>query len=111
MSGQMAKDLKDHIPALDDQGIKNVVASPARGIGLQVAEFTMASAPDDFVFSENGLEDMADSGYHVIVLNQTDASDQGVVSAKTTQQFTITGPDAADVVTVLIIGRVKGQLG
>jgi hypothetical protein len=107
----MPKDLKDHIPALDDQGIKNVVASPARGIGLQVAEFTMASAPDDFVFAENGLEDMEDDQYHVLVLNQTDASDQGVISAKTPQQFTITGPDAADVVTLLIVGKLKGQLG
>ncbi len=103
------KDLHDFIPVLKDQGIKNVVATPVSGLGIQVAEFTMVTSPDDFVFEANGLENMADGTYHVIALNQTDAADQATISAKTAQQFTITGPDAADVVTLLIIGQLSGQ--
>ncbi len=117
MSGSHPKNLKDYIPALADQGIDNVVASPSAGIGVQVASFTMASAPDDFVFADNAdiagnvCKNMADDGYEVIVLNQSDAADQGVISAKTALQFTITGPDSADVVTLLILGKLDGQLG
>lgn len=117
MAGQHPKDLKDYMPALADQGIDNLVASPSRGIGIQVASFTMGSAPDDFVFADNVdiagnvCQDMADGNYEVLVWNQTDVADQGVISAKTAKQFTITGPDAADVVTLLIIGKIAGQLG
>lgn len=111
MPGLHPKDLKDYLPALADQGIKNVIASPVPGVGIQVAEFAMASAPDDFVFADNGLEDMEDTSYHVILHNQTDVADDALISAKTTKQFTITGPDNADVVTLLIIGKLKDQLG
>lgn len=111
MAGQHPKNLKDYLPALDDQGIKNVIASPVPGVGIQVVEFTMGSAPDDFVFSDNGLEDMEDALYHVILHNQTDVADDALISDKTTKQFTITGPDTSDVVTLLIIGKLKGQLG
>jgi len=111
MPGQHKKDLKDYIPVLADQGIPNVVATPKPGVGLQVAEFTMASAPDDFVFADNGLEDMADGNYHVILHNQTDVADDALISAKTSKQFTITGPDASDVVTLLIVGKLKAQIG
>lgn len=117
MPGQHPKDLKDYIPALADQGIDNLVASPSRGMGIQVASFTMGSAPDDFVFGDNTdimgnvCKDMADGNYEVIVHNQSDSADEGVVSAKTAQQFTITGPDLGDVVTLLIMGKIAGQLG
>lgn len=111
MPGQLPKDLKDSMPSLADQGIPNVVASPVAGVGLQVAQFTMVTAPDDFVFADNGLVDMADDEYHVLLHNQSDAADDALISAKTTKQFTITGPDAADVVTLLIVGKIKGQLG
>ncbi len=111
MPGQHPKNLQDYIPAMADQGIPNVVATPNPGVGLQYASFTMGSAPDDFVFADNGLSDMADGTYEVVVLNQTDAADQGVISAKTTKQFTITGPDQNDVVTLIIVGKLKNQVG
>lgn len=111
MTGQHPKNLSDYIPALDDQGIPNVVGTPGSGVSLQFARFTMGSAPDDFVFADNGLTDMADDAYEVFPWNQTDVADQGVISAKTTKQFTITGPDAADEVSLLIVGKLQGQLG
>lgn len=110
MPGSHPKNLQDFLPALFDQGIPNVVATPGPGVGLQFARFTMGSAPDDFVFADNGLGDMEDDQYEVIPWNQSDVADQGVISAKTTKQFTITGPDAADEVTLIIVGRLKNQV-
>ena len=106
----MTEDMKDYIPALADQGIFNVVATPSPGMGFQAVEFTMASAPDDFVFADNGLSDMEDGNYHVIPHNQTDVADEALISAKTSKQFTITGPDTSDVVTLYIAGRLKDQV-
>lgn len=111
MSGSHPKDLQDYIPVLADQGIKNVIASPIPGVGLQIVSFTTDAAPDDFVFADNGLEDMEDTSYEVVPINQTDAADQGIVSAKTTKQFTVTGPDSGDTLTLVIAGKLKGQLG
>lgn len=117
MAGQHPKDMKDYIPVLADQGIDNVVGSPSQGVSIQAGSFTMVSSPDDFVFADNldvsgnAMKNMADGDYEVIAINNTDAADQATISAKTALQFTITGPDAADVVTLLIIGRVAGQLG
>ena len=111
MAGLHAKNLNDYLPELDDQGIKNVIASPIPGVGIQFASFTTDAAPDTFVFGDNGLEDMADADYEVVPINQSDAADQGVASAKTTKQFVVTGPDSGDVLTLVIIGKLKGQLG
>ena len=106
-----ARDLRNFIPIMDVEGIPNVVATPDRGKSLQACDFTMVTAPDDFVFADNGLSNMADTDYVVICINNTDASDQSIVSAKTETQFTITGADAADVVTVFIFGKLAGQQG
>lgn len=117
MPGQHPKDLKDYIPALADQGIDNVLASPSRGVGVQVGSFTMVSSPDDFVFEDNldvagnVMKNMADGNYKVLPINNTDAADQATISAETAKQFTITGPDIGDEVVLLIIGKIDGQLG
>ena len=112
MAGLHAKNLNDYLPELDDQGIKNVIASPIPGVGIQFDSFTMGSDPDDYVFADNGLEDMADADYEVVPINQSDATDQAAISAKTVKQFTVTAVGASgNVMTFLIIGKLKGQLG
>lgn len=105
------KQLDTAIPILKDQGIPNLCGAFAKGVSIQSISHTMAAAPDTFVFDDEGLSDMADTDYIVLPWNQTDVNDQSVISAKTTKQFVITGADAADVVDLLIIGRLKGQLG
>ncbi|MDV7396840.1 hypothetical protein RZS08_35910, partial [Arthrospira platensis SPKY1] len=65
------------------------------------------------VFADHGLMDMAEpQTYGVIVQNQTDVADPGSVAAadRLTTQITIVGPDAADVLDIVLIGPVKGQL-
>lgn len=110
MPNRTPKNAKDFLTFCEDQGIPNLCGASARGVSIQYASFVMGSAPDDFVFAENGLQDMEGDNYVVLPWNQTDVADQGVISAKTGKQFTITGPDAADVVDLLIVGQLKGQL-
>ena len=111
----MKKDLKDYIPILDDQGIPNVVGTPKPGVSIQYkSEWAMVSG-GVFVFADQGLEnmDVSDGKYAVIIQNQTDAADEATVAtaAKLATQMTIVGPDVADVLDILIIGRLKGQEG
>lgn len=110
MSGRMKKDIWDHIPILKDQGIRNVVGAHQQGVSLQVKQIPMP-AGGVIVFADHGLSNMADAEYSVFTQNQTDVADPGTVGSRTTAEFTITGPDAADVLDILIIGKVKGQLG
>lgn len=102
-------DLKDYVPALDDQGVANAVGSPVRGVSLQFDSYIAGAGADPYVFATNGMEDMADATYEAIGINQTAAARSVIVGGKTTKQFTITGQNAADVMTIIVIGRVKGQ--
>ena len=110
MAGSLPKDLNTLMPALADQGIKNVCGCPQRGKSLQGVTLTVASSPQNLTFAALGLENMASATYQVIVQNQSDAADEATVSNKATTGFTITGPDATDVVDILIFGQVAGQL-
>ena len=112
MAGKMKKDAKDHIPYCDDQGMTNLAAAGNSGVAVQhLVEWPM-SATGIVVFATVGLKDMVDGEYCVIIQNHTDAADEGTVSAaaKLTAQFTIAGPDTADVLDIVIVGRLKGQL-
>ena len=106
----MVKDAKDYIPFCADQGLPNLVGAASRGLSMQVLIHTVASSPEDIVFADQGLEDMYDGNYVVFTQNQTDVADPGTATGKSATQFTLTGPDAADVVDIVIIGRLKGQL-
>jgi hypothetical protein len=106
----LPKDLADYLPILKDQGIPNVVAAYAKGVGIQYMTLTVASDPETVTFADQGLSDMADANYIVLGINQTDSSDPPSFGTKTTKSFAIAGPDAADVVDILIVGKLKGQL-
>lgn len=107
------KDLHDYLPILKDQGIKNLVGTGKRGISLQLIAGAAMPADGIFVFADYGLEDMAAAGeYGVLVINHTDVADQGKVPVadRLTDKLTVTGPDADDVLDIVIVGRLKGQL-
>lgn len=106
----MGKDAENHIPYCKDQGLKNLSGAYARGVAVQYAVYTMTASPEAVTFAALGLGDMADTQYAVITQNQTDVADPGTVTSKTTKGFTITGPDAADIVDIVVIGRLAGQL-
>lgn len=107
MSG---KSVKDYIPIFDDLGIKNVVAASKNGLGMQFLKIAM---PSTGVISliENGLGEMANTDYGIFIQNQTDVADPGTAVADTVDQITVTGPDTGDILDILIVGKLKGQVG
>jgi len=106
----LPKDLKDYIPALRDQGMDNVVGSPARGVSIQVFQAAMP-ADGVLVFADNGIQDMANVNYFVMVHNHT-GSNHGIVANadRLLTQIDVQGPTTADILDVVIIGTVKDQL-
>lgn len=111
-TGAMPKDLQDYIPALADQGLKNLVGTPARGISVQYLQKAMP-AGGVIVFADEDLDDMANTTYGVFIHNHTDETKQGTCAnaARLVTQITITGPTAADVLDIMIVGQTKDQLG
>ena len=105
------KDAEDHIPFCKDQGLHNLCGAGTRGVSIQVIPgHVTASDPETLTFADLGLMDMADADYAVFGQNQTDVADQPYFDAKAAGSFQMNGPDAADVVDIVVVGRLKGQL-
>ena len=106
----MPKDMKDFMPVLGDQGVKNLVGTPKRGVSIQ--SFQVAMPADGIItFAAVGAEDMADVTYQISIHNHSGTNHGSVLSAdKTVTQFKVTGPPAGELLDVIIVGAVKGQL-
>ena len=114
MAGRAKKDARTQIPYCDDQGMPNLTGAAKSGISLQhLSDYVMPSG-GVVVFVTEGLRDMDVSvdKYSVLIQNHSDAADEGTVTASTklATQFTIAGPDTGDILDVLIVGTLKGQL-
>ncbi len=114
MAGKTKKDAKDYIPYCNDQGMSNLAGAAKSGISIQHLSDWPMPAGGVVVFADEGLADMDvdDDNYSVIIQNHTDVADEGTVAAsgKLGTQFTIVGPDTADVLDIVIVGTLKGQL-
>lgn len=102
------KKFSDYDPMMREHGIDYVCAAGVAGKGVQGCTFTMVTG-GVVVFEDNGMTNMADTDYQVLVQNQTDAADEATVGSKTATQFTITGPDNSDVLDIIVFGRIAGQ--
>ena len=113
-TGRMVKNAKDLIPFCDDQGMTNLVGTPKPGASIQYLNDWAMVSGGVVDFGDESLEDMdvSETKYCVFIQNQTDAADEGTVAAaaKLANQLTIVGPDVADVLDIMIVGTVKGQL-
>ena len=114
MTGNMKKNARDQIPYCEDQGMPNLTGAAKSGVSVQhLPDWTMVSG-GVVVFADQGLANMDVSAakYSVIIQNQTDPADEATVAAsgKLGTQFTIVGPDAGDILDVVIMGTLKGQL-
>lgn len=114
MPGKKKKKASAHIPYCEDQGMPNLTAAAKSGVAIQhLAAWPMPSG-GVLVFADEGLSDMdiTNGAYSVLIQNHTDAADEGTCleAVRLNTQLTITGPDAADVLDVVIIGTLKGQL-
>ncbi len=109
--GDLPKNASDFIPFCKDQGIPNLVGTANKGVSLQGATHAMP-ADGVITFAALGLGDMEDGSYQIVIQNHSDAADEGTVdpATRTSAGFTIVGPDTADVLDILILGRLAGQL-
>jgi hypothetical protein len=105
------KDAHRHMPFLADQGIPNMAGAFKQGVSIQHLCTTMPNG-GVIVFSANGLGDMENGNYAIIIQNHSDAADEATVArvARLTTQFTIVGPDNGDELDIVVIGQLKGQL-
>jgi hypothetical protein len=114
MSGAMKKNAKDFIPYCQDQGIPQLVGTGRSGVSLQKLSGFAMPAGGEVVFADQGLSDMniTNGKYAVLVQNQSDVADEATIAEadKLANKFTITGPDTNDVLDIVIVGTLKGQL-
>jgi hypothetical protein len=107
----MSKKAIDYIPYCKDQGITYLAGAGKAGETIQ---HIRAAMPADgiFIFSDYGLQNMANADYSVLVGNITDLADPGKVALadRLIDKITVTGPDTADELDIIICGQVSGQV-
>jgi hypothetical protein len=103
----LPKDAANHIPWFKDQGIPNPVGCPKRG--LSMFSFTVAMPGGGVIALPYK---MANGLYQIVIQNHTDPADEATVAYadRKVQQITVVGPDAADVLDIVIFGQLDGQL-
>lgn len=106
------KEARDHIPFAADQGLPHLAGAAKAGVSVQAKQIVQVGAsPFTINLEAQGLAPMADAGYVVIVQGETAARvtvDQSTMSAA---GFDVIGGAAAEVLHLLIVGRLKGQAG
>lgn len=108
MSTKLTQKHSASIPIFAAQGVDYGVGSPVL-TGIQAKKITQSgAAPFSVVLADHGLNDMADSDYCVL-LGGEDADVAVDESTITPQGFDILGGDAADVIHVVLVGRIKGM--
>lgn len=108
MLRKMSKQFREFFLA----GIDWVMASGRAQQGINAFLVTSGGTPDAVVFAELNppLPDMADANYVVLVNGETAADKVSVdESSKATTGFTILNGGAAEVLNVVVIGRLAGM--
>lgn len=105
------KKASDHLPYCQDQGMPYLAGAGKAGVSIQVKALIAMPADGILTFAAMGMMDMADTAYAVFIHNHTDAADEATLAAnvRLTDKITVTGPDTADLLDVMIVGRVAGQ--
>jgi len=116
----LPKKAEDHIPYCKDQGLPFLAAAAKAGVSIQAKTF-IQTAGGVFDFAAEGLEPMADGAYAVLMHNHSGLDEAGVAGPiadyptadpgnRTPAQFVIAGPPPGDVIDVVIVGRLRGQI-
>lgn len=105
-----AREVGESIPPLKDHGVKHLVAADKGGLGMQLFTVTPTGASYTVVFADEGKEDMADADYRVFYGGeQATTVPHTDVSTKAATGFDIINCTAAELVEVLVIGRLAGM--
>ena len=98
------------LPPLAANGQKYVVGSPKGGISMQVLTITPVGASYSVVFADEGVDDMEDTLYRVFYGGeQVTTIPHTDVSTKASTGFDIINTTAAELVEVMVVGRVAGS--
>lgn len=114
MGAAKSLDHADFIAGLSEQGVKNLVTTHQKGLGMQSARFTSDGllGVTALTFATLGLQNMADTNYMVVINNPTDTLVyQEGAGTRTTAGFSV--PAAANGAAVewsiLIVGQIANQ--
>lgn len=113
MPGTLPKDARSQIPFCDDQGMANIMGCPRRGQSIQRFQAVVPGAAVQVTinFAAAGGVPMADALYTVMLTNHTtQGTGLSLPANRTAQDLIVTSVAAADVIEVLVIGPVAGQL-
>ena len=107
----LPKRADEQVPFCRDQGLPYLAGAGHSGLSVQAAQWPM-SASGIVLFADLGWSPMQSGDYRVFIANHTSAERTGVVALvdRKTTQITIAGPTLADVLDVVIVGQVQGQL-
>ncbi len=96
-------------PYARQAGVDYYAGASTGGVSIQYKMITqVGSSPFAIEFADYGLKDMADEDYAVFV-NGPNGDEIGDPSTYTTAGFSITGGANAEVLRVVIVGRLAGQ--
>lgn len=100
-----------HIPFMADQGVPQVVGAAAAGVSIQRARVTMP-ADGVVLFSSLSWANMADGNYLVIASNHTSSARPVTAAdnARLWDRMTLAGPSQNDLLDVIVVGKLYGQL-
>lgn len=96
----------------DDQGMPYITGAGKAGTSAQYLLKTASGSSEAIVFETEGLMNMADASYVVIVQAEASGSETGAVvdeSTKTTTGFTVLQTAASEVLNIVVFGRLAGQ--
>ena len=105
------KKISDYVPILADQGMDYLAAAVKAGVTIQTKKITQpGAAPLVVDLVAEGLTAMADTDYVVLVQGETVARVTVDESSVTTAGFDVLGGAITEVVHLVVIGRVAGQV-
>lgn len=109
-ASMMVKRAKDHIPFCKDQGMSDLMGATKASQSIQTFQIAMPGG-GVITFAAGNVENMANGDYKVFIHNHTGVV-QGTVdtAARTVTQFTVAGPTADDVLDIMVVGTVAGQV-
>lgn len=106
------KKISDHVPPLRDQGMDYLAAAAEPGVAVQAKQITqVGAAPFSVVLEDVGMADMADDQYAVLIGGETVGAPKVDQSTITAKGFDILGGADTEVLHVMVVGRLKGQVG
>lgn len=101
----------DHIPFCKDQGMPQLAGAADAGVTVQARKVTQSGAsPFALAFADHGFAAMENTDYVVIVQGETAGQPMVDESTMTVDGFSVLNGADTEVLHVVVIGRLAGQV-